>query len=346
MNGLNHNARYPESRVLSFSFLVVLVVFEAVLNSTFFAKGSELGYLGGWFQAAVIAVANVGISALAGARAIPYFHHIEVIKRSLAFAGLVFYVAVIFAFNLAIAHYRVLLEQSPDTAVIEAIPHMYAAPFAVDNIDALALFLIGILFSILAFIDGYFWFDDHYPGYGSVDRAYRKTLQAYDEGKTQLRNEMERIAQSAVETIDRITNIVMDQLAKCKKIENQYELLVKEFERSAEQIERICHELLALYRGENCAVRTTAAPGYFANYPDFEQATGPFQDFGSKIGKYIEKLKQDISLIQKQGNAEKADIRKRVEEKLENLSSYIDDIENIAEKKLKENELSVEKASA
>jgi hypothetical protein len=47
-------ANYPESKVLAFALLLAIVAAESIANSALFAKGSDLGILGGWFQAILI----------------------------------------------------------------------------------------------------------------------------------------------------------------------------------------------------------------------------------------------------------------------------------------------------
>ncbi len=90
---------------------------EAGINGVLFADSSEQGLFGGWLEALVLAIANVGTAFLFGRAALPQLHRrgagLKAGALVLCLAGL----AAILAINLIGAHYRDFKsEAGPDPA--------------------------------------------------------------------------------------------------------------------------------------------------------------------------------------------------------------------------------------
>lgn len=60
--GIHYVSDHPEVRLLQFSVIALLVLFESAANAYFFAQQSEFGLSGGLFQAAAVSLANVSVS--------------------------------------------------------------------------------------------------------------------------------------------------------------------------------------------------------------------------------------------------------------------------------------------
>jgi|GEM_PF-434942 len=60
--GVHSVSDHPEVRLLQFSVIALLVLFESAANAYFFAQQSEFGLSGGLFQAAAVSLANVSVS--------------------------------------------------------------------------------------------------------------------------------------------------------------------------------------------------------------------------------------------------------------------------------------------
>ena len=103
-----------------------------MVNSFFFASASDLGLLGGLFQALFISIANIGSALLVGMYVVPYKNHVDLKKQFKAKVATVLYVLFAFLFNLGTAHYRTLLEIDPINAKIYAVPRMFQDPLAIN----------------------------------------------------------------------------------------------------------------------------------------------------------------------------------------------------------------------
>lgn len=132
-NRVHREPSYPDSKIFHWALVLVAVVAESVANSYFFSKGSDLGLLGGAFQALLISVANIGSALLVGVYVVPLFNHFMSARRASGVIGTVVYTIVLFFFNLATAHYRAQLELDPFNALIKAIPRLIQNPFGVGN---------------------------------------------------------------------------------------------------------------------------------------------------------------------------------------------------------------------
>ncbi len=105
-NGLVRDAHYPSSPLLAFGILSILVLLEAGINGVLFADSSDQGLFGGWLEALVLSITNVGAAFLFGRMVLPQLHRRGLIPRTgavlLSLAGL----AALMAVNLIGAHYR------------------------------------------------------------------------------------------------------------------------------------------------------------------------------------------------------------------------------------------------
>jgi hypothetical protein len=183
-NELDRAATYPRSLPYHFSVVVLVVVLEAVANMYLVAQGSELGLLGGIFEAFLLSITNVGVSVVVGMLALPQTNHRLSHRRLIAY--LVFGLAIVFAlfFNLAAAHYRDLLVVSKAVALEQALPRVFSQPFVI-SFDGLVLLALGLAVSALGFRKGYHA-DDIYPGYGAITRKYAEAKEAFLELRAQM----------------------------------------------------------------------------------------------------------------------------------------------------------------
>ena len=58
-NGITREASYPNSKILYIGIIMVILLSETSLNAYFFAKGNELGLIGGAAQALIISLINI-----------------------------------------------------------------------------------------------------------------------------------------------------------------------------------------------------------------------------------------------------------------------------------------------
>ncbi|WP_421791237.1 hypothetical protein [Hyphobacterium sp.] len=183
---IERSAIYPDSHILTFSVLAVLILFEGLANAYFFSSSSDLGLLGGWLQAITISFVNV-ISAFFVIGYLCLRHLTNPQKRwsfIAAAVGLPIAVTFIVILNLAAAHYRDLLEIHAASLalggteitgeLIAPIQSVFANPFSFQTLDAYLLLTLGLTFAIIAAYKGR-TFDDAIPGFGVVQRRAERS---------------------------------------------------------------------------------------------------------------------------------------------------------------------------
>jgi hypothetical protein len=105
-NRISRDAHYPASPVLAFGVLSILIIVEAGINGVLFADSSDQGLFGGWLEALVLSIANVGLAFLFGRVALPQLHRQGVAAKAAAAVLCLAGVAAIAAINITGAHYR------------------------------------------------------------------------------------------------------------------------------------------------------------------------------------------------------------------------------------------------
>jgi hypothetical protein len=179
-------ANYPDSHIMTVSILIGLVLAEAVVNSIFFAKGSDLGLLGGWIQAATVSFTNVMAAFfLLGFGCIRMMQNgsHRPVSAVIGWVGAPIVVAVLLLLNKTAAHYRDLLELNADALATGEITRIADSPvrLATDiftvgfnaslpvTMEGLLLLILGVTFAAIAAYKGA-TFDDPIIGYGAIDR--------------------------------------------------------------------------------------------------------------------------------------------------------------------------------
>jgi hypothetical protein len=105
-NRLARDAHYPSSPMLAFGILSILVLLEAGINGVLFADSSDQGLFGGWLEAIVLSVANVGAAFLFGRLVLPQLHRRSLLAKTGALSLSLVGVAALISINLVGAHYR------------------------------------------------------------------------------------------------------------------------------------------------------------------------------------------------------------------------------------------------
>lgn len=262
----NSPAEYPDSKLFHWAVVAAMVFTESVANSYFFAKGSDLGLIGGALQALLISAVNIGIALLAGNYLLRNLNHIDIARRMIAGAGLAVYVAFVVAFNLATAHYRALLETDPLTALLKTIPSLRRAPFSFDNFDATILLFIGILFAVAAMIKSY-KADSPYPGHGPLTRRHKAAVDLYNDAKQEAHDEAHEIIGTLSERADEILRQAKRDAFEQPVIIERLEHFVDEYGRYQSKLQDAQTALLKTYRERNVAVRSNKPPAYFSTFP-------------------------------------------------------------------------------
>jgi len=265
-NKLKREASYPNSAVFHWAFIVLAILLESIVNSFFFASASDLGLLGGLFQALFISLSNIGSALLIGIYVLPYKNHVDTKKQFRAKASTFFYIIFIFCFNLGAAHYRTLLEDDPLNAKINTIPHLIHDPLGI-NFEAWNLLIIGMLFVIVALLKGY-KSDDVYPGFGEMHRKLKNATNHSGKRIEAMKSINDIIDEHSRQAVTLAQN-AKQNIMNYKDSIFQSEEVISKFSKFVESSENVCNNALWEYRNANIHVRSSKPPAYFSQNHSF-----------------------------------------------------------------------------
>jgi len=261
-NALFRQAVYPNSQVLHWAIIIALLLVESILNTQFFAKGSDYGLLGGWLMAFMISLMNI-IPALAmGNYAVRWLYHVRWNWKIAGGAVVLLYFCWVLAANMVVGHYRALLDLDPNLAVVEAARAAWKEWLNFGNFDSIVLFFLGVFFSAAALGES-FRGDDAYPGYGPVQRRYHDSRDAYQARRKEL-------AEDVLQGLDHAIRVIAEKEEQFSRKFNRAaselsgtQYLLDGFRHSLDLMIKNCMGVIHAYRAENRGVRTSQPPQYF-----------------------------------------------------------------------------------
>lgn len=247
---------YPahNTRILMVGIVAALGVVESGANSAFLAKGNELGLIGAWVVAIGISALNI-VSAFAFFGPVSrYLRHVDHWLRKLAWFGMALYLFLALGVNLGVAHYREVSGDLIGEAGLEVVGRMVENPLGLRDAESWLLFLLGVLFSSVAFYEGR-TFDDVYPGYGRRDRSMREARTEYLRTLDDAREELEEIREDAIEEIRRIVHNARQQPGERRRIAAACRSWIAEFDQYAACLQQVGETLIDEYRQANFLAR-------------------------------------------------------------------------------------------
>jgi hypothetical protein len=291
---LDRPARFPNSFIMHYAWVLIVVVIEAVMNGYFFSKSNDHGLIGGVFQAILIAVLNVGVAILISRFGIRQLNHRGTVRKRIGWIALLSLVAAIPAFNLFVAHFRdgliLATTSSPlAEATTRALEALGRLSVTLHDFESYVLWGLGSIFAVIASFKGY-TDDDPYPGYGTVYRQWRDLHEAYAEKSKVAIEELRSINQETAQQF----KLIIDALTKnC----NEHDVILKrrariicQYQSFVSHLESAANQLLTRYRELNRAARPDeTAPARFSSSWQFSKPIE--QDFGTPSAVGPEQLK-------------------------------------------------------
>lgn len=266
-NNLNRDAKYPDSLFFHYSLLPFILIIESILNGYFFAKGHDFGLIGGTLQAFIVAFLNVMSAFYAGKFVLPYINHNNTKLRTIGLLSVPMYLSWALTFNCLVAHYRDQLGILSENAAISAITSFAHSPFHFYGFDSWLLFFLGILFSVIALLDGY-KSDDKYPGFGELTRKLRRAEDDYYLEKQNIINKLGKLHEAAIYRMSQVELRVRSRFDELSMLIQMKRQLIREFPNYVDYVEKCCDVVIKKYREyklkeHNKLRRITAPTSYF-----------------------------------------------------------------------------------
>jgi hypothetical protein len=287
---LDRDADYPTSagKYFRFGLLLVLILLEAGFNASFFATGLDTGLLGGLFEAALAATANVVLAFLYGKYLLPYIFHSNLVWRTCGLLGLVLAITVIVTIGLGISHYRDALTSEVSNAASVAQHTLLSAPFGLKPGSSWALFGISVVFAVIALLDG-LTSDDRYPGYGSISRRTQEAVDDYEDELADLRGALEQLKNDELKSLDKVLEHAQASVAAFEATMRDKSSAGSRLQTAIRDADNSLEALLKTFRTENEIHRTSwPRPAYFDTYPQLRSLELPSFDTSADDGALAE----------------------------------------------------------
>ena len=273
-NKLTRAPRVPSStgQFLKITLLAFLFVSETYINGVFLAKGAELGLLGGVVEALAFAILNVLFSFGIGLGGLRQLNCPGFGRKLLGFASIVFWLAFVLLLNLALAHYREVSGTLYEDAGARVIARLHQAPFGLTDIRSWLFFAIGLVWSVIALIEGIF-FTDPLPGYAALQVRVNKAHTNYIDHKNALIASLRDIRDDAAREMEAAQRDLGKRRAEHNAILEGRSRVIQLFTAHQDQLERAGNALLAQYRSANRQARKSPAPPHFDQHWQMERIT-------------------------------------------------------------------------
>ncbi|TPI62525.1 nicotinamide mononucleotide transporter [Mesorhizobium sp. B3-1-3] len=251
------------SHFLRVALLVFLFLFETYVNGSFLAKGNDQGFLGGATEAFAFSFVNIGSALILAIFCVRLVTHRSFTVKLFGIGSILLYAVIALGINLLLAHYREVSGTLADGAGSIAIQRMRHNPLGLEEVRSWMLFLVGLIFSIIAFIDGWFVLDP-YPGYAGAEKRRRDRRDHYTNTKSDLIDRLIELRDTYNSKFDDVLKGLGGRRREHAAILASRARLLALFNEHQDQLERCCNLLLSKYREANIRARKTPPPKHFS----------------------------------------------------------------------------------
>jgi hypothetical protein len=333
-NKIFGDANYPESTIFHFAILFAIAIAESIANSYFFAQGNDLGLLGGYLEATLISIVNVGSSLLIGVYLLPYKNYIKFIYSLISYLVLLAFGLFIIFFNLGVGHYRDLRSLDPLTPVTNSLETLLKDPLNL-TLNGAMLFAIGIGVAIYATSKAY-KSDDPYPKYGHIDREHKKADKKHKNFEEKCKYDLKELFQNAITEIGIDLQGASTNLNKFGEYLSHVDNVFSVYKNSSKTINNRYLEALKQYRSTNIQIRTSPTPEYFEEYASEFISELENQNWVDSFHSAKVELAKHVETNEVKRDTEKKRLEKLLEEELRNLQAVISNIDKGMAKDLRE----------
>ncbi|MGB3408131.1 MAG: hypothetical protein WBA67_11615 [Jannaschia sp.] len=254
--------RPAQNGFLAFGLILVVGLIEVALNGVFFARGNELGYIGGVGIACVIAVINVAFSYAAGAN-VRYLNRRNFLWKVWGIGCLALFVCFAATLNLAVAHFRDALGAMPwDAALVASVDDLLAAPIDLRSLESWLIVGFGLLVSATAFWKG-MTIRDPMPGYNAIHDEWEAAIDDYAESYGDAQEALEDAFGAARDKLEHEAQARRTDLKAAVDAVQQRGTLGRNLETFLDTCDEAANRLSRLYRDANLRARADDGPPYF-----------------------------------------------------------------------------------
>ena len=290
-NQLTREALYRDSKILHYSIIFFIVIFETALNAFFLSKGSELGLIGGFFQAFIISLVNLGFAAFAAFSLRNMFHRNW--ARKLCFAVMFLAIALLAsAFVLGVGHYREALELNPLIASRLAMLNLLGDPMGIHDFNSWIMVIVSGI-AVILLTAKFFIVDDRYPGYTAITRRVRDLQARWFNGCAQAFDEINEVAEASQQELSEKEKALRSQFISFKASIERSEEIRREYDEDIVKAQGLLDELVRYYQSYAARMMNRRA-AYFGELLRFELDKLPKLNTAG-----LEQHKQDLAAFER-----------------------------------------------
>lgn len=274
---LKRPAKAPKGAFVFFADLFFIAIIEGALNLFFFTEGNSLGMLGAFFQALLIAAANIVVCAVIGFALFKRINSRFIANKLLGFVSVLGLLVALPLVHLIVGLYRVARQGDVASPLWTAIGWFNERAFF--HLDELSMIMIaiGVIAGGYAVRKGY-EFGDRYPDY---TKRYNEAEDQRDDYLDLLDDVTDEMLAEQASASEAVGAFLYDVGPSLQAIDNhtdakkQLEAAARNYEA---ELESAVNTMLSIYRNANGRARSTPPPEHFANpvrlaNPAFQGAT-------------------------------------------------------------------------
>lgn len=262
-HGLERPAHGVPPAIYTWSAILGSWVLESFLNTAFLRVNDDLGILGGFVAALVVAAVNIFAAYMAGRYAWPSVFHRDARRKIPAWLGLVAWFAFLLFWNLFAAHFRDAKSMGVADPEVQALPMLFDSPFGLNSIYSYGMLVMGMFFAAIAALAAY-KMDDPYPGYGAIYRRHEARCEDYADEIDEALDELRQIRDEGIGGARAVREQLQAQFGMRGQIIAAREAHHARYEEHQEYLGTVGNFLLDQYRSANVKARATPAPKHFS----------------------------------------------------------------------------------
>ncbi len=267
---LKRPAEESKSALSFFADLFLLAIAEGGLNLFFFMENNELGMLGAFVEAFLIAGANILVCVVFGFVLLKRMNSVFILNKLLGFFS-----ALVLLLSLPIIHtiigfYRIARQSLPNSAD-EIASHteiwtaiQWAVHGEFDRLDEMSIIMcaIGVILGAYAARKGY-EFGDRYPDYTKNYWSFEDRRLDYIDHLDEIHGDMLEFQSAASSGIRIFFSNLQNSLSSLENYQSRKTELKISLKNYEQHLTDTTRKLLAEYRGANISSRTTPPPETF-----------------------------------------------------------------------------------
>jgi hypothetical protein len=288
------------AKTLAIIIVTAMFLFESSVNTGFLTGSISGGILGALSLAGVVSFINIVASFLLGRFVIPNLLHVKKSRVNFSRLVLLFYTPLVIYINCALGVFRSLSQAATETFNSEKLAEaaLQAAwpfnDFGTNSVESNALIIIGLLFAVIAILDG-FYFDEPYPSYGNVTKKANESEATFNAAKEKTFDLLYAKQKAGNDQLtdykDKRAKANLDWAFTIDSVQAGFSA----YPSWVNSLRKKGNSFLNSYRAENKRYRNTPEPAYFADEFEFDFVDDPNIQFRSLVSANIEDSEKEKS---------------------------------------------------